>query len=330
MKRKYSVIIAAPKEGTQYPSLRALAKLPREQRPAEVLLAVGNNPPAQRNAAARIARSPFLYFLDEDSQPLPTTAARLLSHFEEETVLAAGGPNVVPPEAPPFEKTVASVLASWMGSFLVRNRYAPLGAVRQATEKDLILCNLMVRKNLFLSLGGFRESLFPNEENEFLNRALHHGYRLIYDPGAVIWRRPRKSFGEFSYQAFRYGRGRAQQIRTYPCFSDFVHFVPSFFVLYLATLPLTVSWAGVLPAISPLSIFVAGALATGLACASWNRRFSEIFLVPALIFLRHFFYGLGFGLGLFLPQRKKTQSFVRLFCATGNRFQNLQSVKEIK
>lgn len=330
MKRKYSVIIAVPMEHTQYPSLRALAKFPPEHKPAEVLLAVGNNPSAQRNAAACIARAPFLYFLDEDSQPLPATTSRLLSHFEEEAVLAAGGPNVVPLEAPPFEKTVASVLASWMGSFLVRNRYAPLGAVRQATEKDLILCNLMVRKNFFLSLGGFRENLFPNEENEFLNRALHHGYRLIYDPGAVIRRRPRKSFGEFSYQAFRYGRGRAQQIRIYPCFSDLIHFVPLFFVLYLVTLPLTIPFVGFLPAISPLLIFATGAFATGLACASWNRRFSEIFLVPALIFLRHFFYGAGFGAGLFLPQRKKPESLVRLFRVTGSRLQNLQPVKGVK
>ena len=197
---------------------------------------MGKNPSLQRNTGVSQCRTPVVYFLDDDSFVIPGTARELLSHFEDTRTVVTGGPNLPFPNATDFEKTASSVMASWMGSFKVRNRYAAIGSVKEATEKDLILCNMMVRRQTFLSEGGFRIDLYPNEENEFLNRLLHSGYSLIYDPRGAIYRSRRKSLGAFCHQAFRYGRGRARQIKVYPCFSDLVHLIPAFFLFYLFSL----------------------------------------------------------------------------------------------
>ncbi len=309
MTLSYSVVIAVDRVDKQLPALEGLRNLPPRERPREIFACVGKNPSLQRNRGVTQCRSDVVYFLDDDSVVAPGTAGELLSHFEDRRTAVAGGPNLVPPDASSFEKTVNAVLASWLGSFKVRNRYAAIGSVKEATEKDLILCNMMVRRKIFLEMGGFRVDLYPNEENEFLNRLLHKGFRLVYDPRGAVYRSRRKSLGAFCWQAFRYGRGRARQMKVYPCLSDIVHLVPAFFVLYLLTLlapftplPHIPAWFDLFKSWFwwlPFALFSLLALGTGISAASWHRRFPDTLKVPVLIFLRHFFYGLGLFAGFF-------------------------------
>jgi succinoglycan biosynthesis protein ExoA len=235
-KSSYSVVIACNRADNKIPCLEPLLALPSADKPREIFVSVGKNPSWQRNMGVSACKSPYVYFLDDDSQVVPQTPRHLMAHFEDARTAVAGGPNLCRPDAAPFEKTVSAVLASWMGSFKVRTRYAALGSVKEATEKDLILCNMMVRRETFITEGGFRNDLFPNEENEFLNRLLHRQYRLVYDPRAFIFRPRRKNLRAFCWQSFRYGKGRARQMKVYPCLSDLVHLIPAFFLVYLASL----------------------------------------------------------------------------------------------
>jgi succinoglycan biosynthesis protein ExoA len=313
----YSVVIASLHADKNIAALKALNQLPSSEKPKEVFVCVGQNPSFQRNLGVKHCKTPLVYFLDDDSQVIPGDIPNLISHFKDPRTAVAGGPNLVRPDAISFERTVNAVLASWMGSFKVRSRYAAIGSVREATEKELILCNLMVNRKTFLTENGFRTDLFPNEENEFLNRLLHKGYRLIYDPGAGVYRSRRKSLEAFCFQAFRYGRGRAQQIKVYPCLSDVIHLAPAFFLFYLIALALPwvagnagplwgllkSPWAWV-----PLALFILLSVGTGISAASWHRRFMDVFKVPILIFLRHSFYGVGLIAGFFTTLRKPAKN----------------------
>jgi GT2 family glycosyltransferase len=311
MKYTYSVIIVVQNINSQIAALNFLRQLPSHQKPSEILICTGKNPSIQRNIGMNLCRHSIVYFLDDDSLVPPSTPDYLLSHFHDPRTAVAGGPNLHPPDSTDFEKTVSAVLASWMGSFKVRNRYSSIGAVKEASEKDLILCNLMIRKNIFQSEGGFRTKLYPNEENEFLNRLLHKGCRLVYDPRAVIFRHRRKNIFAFCLQSFRYGRGRAQQFKVYPCMSDLIHFVPLFFSLYVMTLVgLSASHFPRLPWVLisstftwfiPIMLFVLLTQLTSIFAISWTRKSKDIFLIPFLIFLRHFFYGIGMIYGLICP-----------------------------
>lgn len=273
MKNSYSVVIAVDRIDKPLPVLKGLSQLPAAERPKEIYACVGKNPSLQRNSGVSLCKTPMVYFLDDDSVVNPGTPQHLLSHFEQSRTAVVGGPNLVPPSASSFERTVNAVLASWLGSFSVRARYASIGAVREATEKELILCNMMVRRDSFGSEGGFRVDLYPNEENEFLNRLLHKGYRLVYDPGAAVYRSRRKSLWAFCYQAFRYGRGRARQMKVYPCLSDLIHLAPAFFVIYVLAL------SGVTAVQPPSWSPIYSWLAYPWSCSSswpWARAFRRL------------------------------------------------------
>jgi cellulose synthase/poly-beta-1,6-N-acetylglucosamine synthase-like glycosyltransferase len=320
----YDVVIAVQRVQPLPDALQAISRLSPKEKPNRVILAVGSQPSEQRNQGVSICRSPLVYFLDDDSAPIEGTPNQLAAHFEEGRTAAAGGPNLPPPDATPFEMTISAVLASWLGSFSVRYRYASLGSVKEASEKELILCNLMVRRQTFLQQGGFRSDLYPNEENEFLNRLRHHGHSLMYDPQAAVYRPRRPNLSAFLWQCFRYGRGRSQQMRVYPCLTDLIHLVPAFFDLYLLTIAIICAIpAGSLGMIGslthsfwgfiPLALFAVLALFTGFSTVSWHRRWADLLWVPFLIFMRHTFYGIGMLVGFFTPPHQPVQTSISLY-----------------
>ena len=172
-----------------------------------------------------------------------------------------------------------------------------MGRSRPSSEKELILCNLAVRKSAFLAAGGFDEALYPNEENALMDSLRARGGILSYDPDFVIYRRPRPTLAAFARMLFTYGRGRAEQFRLHPTLGSILNFAPPLFVLYaLATpwLPAPWTWAW---GIYVLALLTAAAIHPGL---SLGQRLP----LPPLILLSHLGYGLGFWRGLFTSLRR--------------------------
>src|SRR5258707_2609415 len=201
----------------------------------QIIVARGKQPSVQRNTALKSARGELIYFLDDDSMPPPGNLRRAIAHFADLNVKMLGGPNLCPPDAPAIETIFALVLASWaLGPS--RARYYPVGKVRQTSEKELILCNLVARRDALIELGGFNEALYPNEENALMDELQKRGGKLLYDPEFVVARRPRPNLKAFARMLMTYGRGRAEQFRLHPTLGSGLNFVPPLFCVYLALL----------------------------------------------------------------------------------------------
>jgi succinoglycan biosynthesis protein ExoA len=212
-----------------------------------------------------------------------------------------GGPNLCPPEAPLLERVFAQVQASWLAFFSSRARYTPVGALRETTEKELILCNLIARREALLELGGFNESLYPNEENALMDELQKRGGKLLYDPGLVVHRRPRGNLRAFAKMLLNYGRGRAEQFRVNPTFGSAPNFVPPLFCVYLLALPFLAWVPGRFPWQALPLVLYAGALLGQAAVLAMSGGIFQAFCAIPLIALTHFLYGVGFWRGLFTP-----------------------------
>ena len=264
----------------------------------EIIVARGKQPSVQRNTALRAAKGDLIYFLDDDSLPPPDNLRRALAHFADPEVVMVGGPNVCPADAPPLEQAFAAVMASWLAFGPSRARYTPVGEPRASGEKELILCNLMGRREALLAAGGFDEALYPNEENALMDELQRRGGKLIYDPEFIVHRRPRRTLDAFCKMLMNYGRGRAEQFRLHPTLGSAPNFVPPLFLLYLVVTPLLPSLL-----LWPLALYAVAVLAQTLASSS-HCLFNAARVAP-LIMVSHVFYGLGFWRGLFTrPQPK--------------------------
>ena len=300
-----TVIIAAKPDQAEIKAVAAARQLDYPPELLEIIVARGRQPSVQRNTALRAAHGELVYFLDDDSVAPPDSLRRAASQFSDSRVQIVGGPNLCPPDAPPLEKIFALVLSSWIAFGPSRARYTTVGKLRDSGEKELILCNLVARRETMLEHGGFNEALYPNEENALMDEIQKSGGRLIYDPELSVHRRPRRSIKSFAKMLMTYGRGRAEQFRVHPTFGSALNFVPPLFCVYLLALvvleclPLETSLAPVkLFAAVPLAIYLTAIILQTLALVPAGGLIRSLLAIPLLL-VSHVCYGLGFWRGLF-------------------------------
>lgn len=276
----------------------------KDSDPIEVLVSSGQSPSIQRNTAAREATGNYLYFLDNDCSITRETilaASKLLD--ENESISLVGGPAVTRRDAGLVEAAFGEAMASRIGSFITRSRHAPVLPKRRVLGEELTLCNLMVRRAVYLTAAGLRPGLHPGEDPEFLKRLSSNGLVCMYDPEMRVERPRRKDFKSFATQFFRYGRGRARHIFEGLRARDCLFFIPAIFVLGLIVLTLSPSRQ-----LAPVyTVYAALCLLTGLVSAGRTRRPAFLLLVPLSLLVMHVSYGIGLLTGL-LPVRPKSGS----------------------
>ena len=292
-----SIIIPTRPGQADIPAVTAARALDYPKDRLEIIVARGKQPAVQRNAAIKAARGELIYFLDDDSRAQPDNLRCARAHFKDSQVKMLGGPNLCPTDAPPLEQVFAVVLGSWLAFGPSRARYDSIGVARPSGEKELILCNMMARRADLLELGGFDESLYPNEENALMDELQKRGAKLIYDPQFIVHRRPRPTLRSFCKMLFTYGRGRAEQFRLHPTPGSALNFVPPLFCVYLVATPLLVLAFGPI-VFAPLALYLLAVIGQTAFLMS-SKGFLRSLLASPLLVGSHVFYGLGFCRGLF-------------------------------
>ena len=333
---KISVIIPV-KPGKEIKEvIKALRQVDYPPELVEAFVCYGTNPSKQRNEVVKRARGEILYFLDNDSQierrafkkvvavfdgkiaPVKMRQSRGLSVFPrwlsdliikkvfsgiiyKGGVGVVGGPNVWWREEPFWASITGAILESYFAHSKMAARYRPIGLVHRATEKELILCNLAVRRDIFQKIGGFNEALYPNEENELLNRIERTGYQLIYHPGVLVFRPRRETFQSLVTAFFHYGRGRMEQIRIEGVWPSLPLLVPAIFLFYLLALFFYHPWFAFLP----LIFYLGMGFVSALGFATRRGKLYLVILLPLFFTIAHLAYAFGFLYGLSVDLKRK-------------------------
>ncbi|WP_224963362.1 glycosyltransferase [Geomonas subterranea] len=293
---KFSVIIPVKPGG----EVRALAAISQATYPGdlfEVLVAYGCQPSVQRNTAAREAQGEILYFLDDDSGVAPDFLDRAAGHYQDPNVAAAGGPSLTPATDSPLQRAIGIAFASAAGGGGVRNRYRKSGAARHSSDSELILCNLSFRREIFLAHEGLDERLYPNEENELMDRLQREGHLLVHDPELAVQRSQRRTYRAYVRQMYGYGRGRGEQTLIAGTLKP-VTLAPSLLLLYALLVPLL----GVPLLNLPLWAYFGVVL---LASLQGTLVGKDLALLPRLLLVYptlHLVYGAGVIRGLIRPR----------------------------
>jgi hypothetical protein len=177
----------------------------------EIFVVEGAHPSRQRNAALERARGEIIVFLDNDCRVSPTYWSELEAAFARPGVEVVGGPALLREGATSLEQIFHALLTHPLVVGPVCSRYSPRGEFRAATQTELILCNLAARTSLFTRIGPLSTELYPNEENEWLERAQVSGAGIFYDPKLQIFRPQRSTWGAMLKMLLRYGSGRTRQ-----------------------------------------------------------------------------------------------------------------------
>jgi cellulose synthase/poly-beta-1,6-N-acetylglucosamine synthase-like glycosyltransferase len=261
----------------------------------EMIFIEGRNPSYQRNEGVKQASGDIIYFIDDDSivpEGLTAKAAEIFASDGKIAVL--GGPELNAKSDTLIQRVFGGVFASMWAAGKSNARYAQKGARRESNEKELILCNMFIRREAFEEFGGFNEQLYPNEENELLSRMKEAGYKIVYDPELFIYRPKRKDLPAFIKQCFNYGRGRAEQSTVRFSNEDIINFVPAFFLMFLLSEIFLGSTGGFV-----IAVYFAGTAYFSFRIAQKLGSVPSFLMSVLSFFLLHISYGAGSLYGIY-------------------------------
>lgn len=151
-----------------------------------------------RNLAARKAGGDILAFIDSDCLADPLWLQDLVPAFTDPSVGAVGG--IV---GAYYKESTLDRYEEVKSSLIVSRR------VRRSQDNDRAFyvpaCNLLVRRDLFLELGGFGEELFVGEDVDFCWRMQDAGHHLEFRPAGKIFHKHRNRLWPFCARRFDYG-----------------------------------------------------------------------------------------------------------------------------
>ncbi|MCE0522649.1 MAG: glycosyltransferase [Methylacidiphilales bacterium] len=236
---RYTVIVPMSRFRADEPVLASLRDAPPPKGGLQILVAEGGHPARQRNAALGRAKGEILIFLDNDCSINSGYWEELEKALARTEVDIVGGPALLRPGATAWEEIFHALLTHALIVGTVSSRYAARGEFRVATQTDLILCNLAVRRSIFEKVGRLSTDLYPNEENEWLDRSHAAGVGAYYDPNLQVFRPQRTTPGAMALTLLRYGMGRTRQFRVSGWRPTFHQFLP---VMLIATFVALFHW----------------------------------------------------------------------------------------
>lgn len=161
---------------------------------------------AARNEGIGAARTDLLVFVDDDVLVTPTWLVRLVS-----SVVDRGPRSVVTGQVRAGEPEVAGGFAP----SLITDEQPTVYEGRVGND-ILFSGNMAMFRGAVDEVGLFDERIGPGtrrfpgggEDNDFCYRLLEAGYRIVYEPRAVIYHRAWRAPDDYVRLRWRYGRGQ--------------------------------------------------------------------------------------------------------------------------
>jgi GT2 family glycosyltransferase len=233
---RFTVIVPMARFRPDEPALVSLREMPKPEGGVQIIVPEGVHPARQRNVAVGRALGEIVVFLDNDCTLGTNYWSELTAGFARPEVRILGGPARLRVNAGNWEHIFHALLTHVLIVGSVSSRYTPRGQFREAHQTDLILCNLAVRRATFAEIGPLSNDLYPNEENEWLDRAHAAGVGAYYDPELQVFRPQRTTPGSMVLTLLRYGMGRTRQFRVSGWRVTFHQFLPLVLVATVAAL----------------------------------------------------------------------------------------------
>ncbi|HEX6700050.1 MAG TPA: glycosyltransferase [Gaiellaceae bacterium] len=179
-------------DGDDYESAvaRVVAGVPQ----ARLLRQAQAGPGATRNRAAAAAAAPVLCCTDDDCEPRPDWAERLVHAIDRGADVAVGRTVNAEPKN-------ALATASQLVVTHLEERSARAGQVYGAAS------NFGARTEVLRKVPFDTRYTFAGGDRDWCARVAEAGFRLVREPDAVVLHRQRLSVGSFSRQHVAYGRG---------------------------------------------------------------------------------------------------------------------------
>lgn len=253
-------------------------------------------PAEKRDMALDYAEGEIFAFIDDDAYPRKDWLYNAVNALQEEDVGAVGGPAVTVESDGSMYRAGGKVYESFLCSGKYIYRYLP-GTPHD--DDDIPSVNLIVKRDVFESVGGYDSSFYPGEDTKLCLDITHKAKkRLLYKPDVLVYHHRRPLFRAHLKQATNYAKHRGYFAKVLPETSLRIqYFIPTLFFLGVVLGPVVCFFVPILWWVYTGILALYFILA---AVSIKNAGSIKIFILALLgIFLTHLGYGICFLQGLF-------------------------------
>jgi glycosyltransferase involved in cell wall biosynthesis len=246
-----------------------------------------------RNYGMNQANGEFFVILDSDVI-LPEDYLFVLKNaIRKRNLDAFGGPDAAASDFSNLQKAMDYAMTSFWTTGGIR------GKLKEPSKYQARGFNMGVSRKVFDTTGGFAD---PNrgEDIEWSIRIKKAGFKLELVEEAFVYHKRKNTLKSFAKQAFSFGRNRVNVSRFHPEAIKLVHWLPTFFLMFLLSLLVNAIFYRVF-IIPHLLIFGAWA---GLVIYQASWRYKSI-LVGDLALLASIVQLCGYGSGLVFELLRK-------------------------
>jgi len=171
-----------------------------------------------RNTGAAAAKGQWLCFMDDDAIANSNYVENIIKHIETKPAVVGFGGRIIPKYIPAEPKWMSYYVSSLVGNF----DYAPTACAFE-NGKYPLESNMIVRKDIYDSIGGFNTNLpgvvgtlrIGGEGKELFYKILALGHTIYYDPTIEVQHvvEVKKLTPEYMYRVAS-GIGRGEKTRT--------------------------------------------------------------------------------------------------------------------
>lgn len=239
-----------------------------------------------RNYGMNQAKGDFFVILDSDVI-LPFNYLFVLKQaISSKKLDAFGGPDAAASDFSAIQKAMDYAMTSFWTTGGIR------GKLKDPSKYQARGFNMGVSRKVFEAIGGFVD---PNrgEDIEWSIRIKKAGFRLELVEEAFVYHKRKNTLKSFAKQAFSFGRNRINVSRFHPEAIKLVHWMPTFFLIFLISVLLNGVFFQVFffPHVVILGVWAALVVYE----ASWKYKsilIGDLALMTAVVQLCG--YGLGF------------------------------------
>ena len=179
------------------------------------------------NNAVKRTRGEILFFLDADTVIERGAISRIIPWFTKPDISVVA-PKYISQESKRILPKLASLENKFNSSIFKMDMF--FGSMISFRG-----CGVAIRRSFFKRVGGWSKTLI--EDVDFAAKTLESGYKIQYEPSAVVRTREAETITELKNQRLRWGKGSAYSLLNYRSAysrnSQFsLHYFPYIFIIF--------------------------------------------------------------------------------------------------
>ncbi|MHA1686588.1 MAG: glycosyltransferase [Candidatus Heimdallarchaeaceae archaeon] len=250
------------------------------------------------NTGLKNAAGDIIIFTDGDCIAKENWIEELVKGFEQDSggiIAAVTGPNVEYPGESLFGRAVNAIYSSVIGGKWSEQSQSIFNQ-KPRYVKSAAGCNVAYRRKYFDEVGVFNENLITAEDSEINFRLTERGYKIYFNPSAIVYHRRPQNHKSFRNKARKYAEGKVQLFRIHQYGIKAWHLFPPFYMSLLALLAFGSIFRMELlySFLFFFGLYILIVLCSTLVAVIRHKEFRFLYLLPIMFIEGHLWWSIGF------------------------------------